>query len=191
MQETVPTEPSGSPSPPAAEPRVATTPVKEPVRPVGEAEDQGVSDSPEEVLAEDRQLIRVRRDDLVTSISINGTIAFPNTGKVILETQGTLGRLAVEEGQAVTEGQALAYMDRATEIALEGALAQAQVDATMASETLADTLTPHSPLETAQAEARVAEVREALWTAEEKLLFLLRPTDHEIAWPSRSVPTPF
>ena len=114
-------------------------------------------------------------------ISINGSIAFPNTRTVAVETQGALGRLAVEEGQAVTVGQPLAYMDRATMKALEGALAQAQVDVSMAREVLASTLAPPSPLEVAQAEARVANAEEALRTAEEDLLALLRPTDHDVA----------
>ena len=114
-------------------------------------------------------------------ISINGSIAFPNTRTVAVETQGALGRLAVEEGQAVTVGQPLAYMDRATMKALEGALAQAQVDVSMAREVLASTLDPPSPLEVAQAEARVANAEEALRTAEEELLALLQPTDHDVA----------
>ena len=148
-----------------------------------EDKDTGPSraDLQETLLANDQRLIRVRRDDLVTSISINGSIAFPNTRTVIFETQGTLGRLAVEEGQAVTEGQPLAHMDRATAIALEEAFAQAQVDASAAREALANALTPRSPLEIAQAKAKVADARETLRTAEETLLSLLRPTDREIA----------
>ena len=143
--------------------------------------DRQASDSPEEALVRDRQLVRVRRDDLVVSISINGSIAFPNTRKVVFETEGTLGRLAVEEGQTVTAGQTLAHMDRATVTTLEEALAQARFDASMAKEALVDALAPHSPLEIAQAEARVADAREALLTAEEELLSLLRPTAREIA----------
>ena len=91
------------------------------------------------------------------------------------------GRLAVEEGQAVTAGQPLAHMDRATEMALEGALAQAQVDASKAREALADVLAPPSPLEIARAEAKVSDAGESLRTAEERLLSLLRPTDREMA----------
>ena len=141
----------------------------------------GDRDAGERVLANDQQLIRVRRDVLVTSISINGSIAFPNTRTVIFETQGTLGRLAIEEGQTVTAGQPLAYMDRTTGIALEEAFAQAQVDASMARQALANALTPPSPLVNAQAEAEVADAKDTLWTAEEKLLSLLQPTDHELA----------
>ena len=204
--------PSASPTPPAAETGLTSTPVREPVpsasptppaaetgptssrveKPVVSASptpsaspavvaDRPASASPEVALAEDRQLVRVRRGELVTSLSINGSIAFPNTRTVIFETQGTLGRLAVEEGQTVTAGQPLAYMDRATVIALEGAFAQAQVDASMAKEALANTLTPHSPLEIAQAEAKVANAKDTLRTAEQKLLSLLQPTDHELA----------
>ena len=121
------------------------------------------------------------RDDQADCISISGSIAFPNTRAVTFETQGALGRLAVEEGQTVRAGQPVAYMDRDTMIALEGALAQARVDASMAREAIANALAPPSPLEIAQAEAKVANAREALRTAEEKLLSLLHPTGHDIA----------
>ena len=181
--------PSASPTPPAGKPVPTSSPVKGPVpsasptpsAAVAVVADQGPSDSNEGALAEDRQLVRVRRGDLLISIFINGRIAFPNTGTVIFETRGTLGRLAVEEGQTVTAGQPLAYMDRATVIVLEGAFAQAQVDASMAKEALANTLTPHSPLEIAQAKAKVANAKDTLRTAEQKLLSLLQPTDHELA----------
>ena len=181
--------PSGSPRPPAGEPVPTSIPVKEPVAsvlptpyaPVAVAVERQASDSNEGALAEDRQLFPVRRGDLVMSISINGRIAFPNTRTVVFETQGTLGSVAVEEGRTVTMGQPLAYMDRATVTALEEALAQARFDASMAEEALANALTPHSPLETARAEARVADAGEALRTAEEELLSLLRPTGREMA----------
>ena len=181
--------PSPSPTPLAGETGTTSTPMTEsvpsasPTPPASPAvvADRQASDSPEEALAEVRQLVRVRRDDLVISVSINGIVAFPNTRTVVFETQGTLGSLAVEEGRTVTAGQPLAYLDRATVTALEGAFAQAQFDAAMAKEALVDAMAPHSPLEIAQAEARVADAREALLTAEEELLSLLRPTAREIA----------
>ena len=119
------------------------------------------------------------RDNSV--ISIDGRIEFPNTWTVTFETDGTLERLAVEEGQFVTAGRPLAFMDRATVMALEGALAQAKVDASMARESLAKTLARPSELELARAEFKVSDAREALRAAEEELLSLLRPTDHQIA----------
>ena len=173
--------PSGSPTPSASGPGPTSSLVEEPALPVAEAGDGRASDSPEAAPAEDRQLIRVRRGDLVTSISIHGSTAFPNARTVVFETEGTLERLAVEQGQTVNVGQPLAHMDRATLVALEEALAQARVDALMAREALANTLAPPGPLETARAEARVAEARGALQTAEETLLSLLRPSDREIA----------
>ena len=181
--------PSGSPRPPAGEPVPTSSPVKEPVPSASPTPspspavvaDRQASDSPEEALAEDRQLVRVRRGDLVTSIFVNGSIAFPNTGTVVFEAQGALGSLAVEEGRTVTMGQPLAHMDRATVTALEEALAQTWFDASTAREALADALAPSGPLETARAEARVADAVEALLTTEEHLLSLLRPTGREMA----------
>ena len=53
---------------------------------------QFVAGSDGEALAEDQQLIPVQRDDLVTSISINGSLAFPNTETASLRDPRRLGR---------------------------------------------------------------------------------------------------
>ena len=147
----------------------------------GQAESQQAPDSGEEGPAADGHLVRVLRGDLATSISINGTIAFPNTKTVVVEVEGILGTLAVEEGQTVTAGQTVAHMDRATVTALEEALAQARFDALLAEDALASALAPHDSLETDRAEAEVARAVEALRSAEESRLSLLRPTEHEMA----------
>ena len=189
VQETSRTEQSGAPTPPAEEPGPISAPMTEPVpsawptppAQVAEAGEPQASDANERALTRDHKLVSVRRGDLVTSISIYGRIAFPNTRKVIFETQGALDSVVVEEGQTVKAGQPLAHMDRATVTALEEALAQARFDASMAREALADALVPHGPLEVAKAEAVVADAKETLRTAEERLLSLLRPTDREMA----------
>ena len=59
---------------------------------------QWVSEADDGTLAEDQQLIPVQRDDLVTSISINGSLAFPNTETASFETQGTLGTVRSGRG---------------------------------------------------------------------------------------------
>ena len=170
-----------TPTPSAAGPGLASSPARASVSPVAGVRDRKVSDPPESAPDNDRQATHAGPDDPASSISINGAIAFPNTRRVVFDTQGALGRLAVEEGRAVTAGQPLAHMDRATVTALEGALAQARVDASKAREALADVLAPPSPLEIVRAEAKVADAGESLRTAEERLLSLLRPTDQEMA----------
>ena len=134
-----------------------------------------------EALAQDQQLIPVQRDDLVTSISINGSLAFPNTETAAFETQGALGELTVAEGQVVTAGQPLARLDDDTVASLEEALARARVDVSAAAESLTDAMTPHSQLELDQAVAKVTNANEAVRVAEEKLLDLLQTTEHQVA----------
>ena len=142
---------------------------------------QFVSETDDGALTENQQLIPVQRDDLVTSISINGGLAFPNTGTASFETQGTLGELAVEEGQQVRAGEPLGTLDGVTVAGLEETLALGRFNAAAARDALADAMTPHSPLEIAQSEAKVADAKEALLNVEQKLLDLFEVTEHEIA----------
>ena len=142
---------------------------------------QFVSETDDGALTEDQQLIPVQRDDLVTSISINGSLAFPITGTASFETQGTLGELAVEEGQQVRAGEPLGTLDGVTVAGLEETLALVRFNAATARDALADAMTPHSSLEIAQAEAKVADAKEALLNVEQKLFDLFEVTEHEIA----------
>ncbi len=142
---------------------------------------QFISETDDGTLTEDQQLIPVQRDDLVTSISINGSLAFPNTETASFETQGTLGELAVEEGQLVRAGEPLGTLDGVTVAGLEETLALGRFNAATARDALADAMTPHSPLEIAQAEAKVADAKEALLNVEQKLLDLFEVTEHQIA----------
>ena len=55
------------------------------------------------------------------------------------------------------------------------------MDASAAAEALADATAPYSPLEVDQADAKVTNAKDAVRVAEEKLLDLLRPTEHQLA----------
>ena len=68
VQETVGTEWSDSPTPPAVEPGLTSSRVVEPIRSVAEVGDQQVSDSHKRVPAKDRQLIPVRRGQSLTAM---------------------------------------------------------------------------------------------------------------------------
>ena len=142
---------------------------------------QWVSAPEDGALAGDQQLIPVQRDDLVTSISINGSLVFPNTENASFQIQGTLGELAVAEGDVVTEGQVVAYLDDATISSLEEALAKALYDVSVSEDAIADLMSPHSALDFDQAGAKVLNAREGVREAEEKLLALLEVTEHQIA----------
>ncbi len=133
-------------------------------------------------LAEDQRLVPVVRDDLITSISINGSLVFPNTASVRFDIQGTLGDLEVEEGQAVAAGQRLAALDRTSVASLERAMAQARIDLETAREALDNVFIPPSPLEIAEADLKTANARVAVLNSRDKLLELLSPpTAHQFA----------
>ena len=142
---------------------------------------QWVAASDDGPLAQDQQLIPVQRDDLVTSISINGSLVFPDSETASFDTQGTLGELSVAVGDAVTAGQTLARLDDDTVVALEEARAKALFDLSTAQDALSDAMTPHTQLDIEKAEAKVSNAREAVRVAEDKLFDLLEVTDHQIA----------
>ena len=180
-----------TPSSPTAEPGITLarvqmpTPtvvaVEVPTSTVLAVEDRQTPDSLEVAQANNRRFTLVRRDDLVTSIAFDAKVVFPNTKRVAFRTDGILERLVIAEGETVTPGQPLAYMDQSTLIALEEAFAQAQLDALMAKEALDNALSPRSPLEIAQAEVKVADARASLRASENALISMLMPDDHEIA----------
>ena len=141
---------------------------------------QWVSESDDSTLAEDQQLIPVQRDDLVTSISINGSLAFPNTETASFQTEGTLGQFEVAEGEVVTEGQVLAHLSDATVSSLEESLAKARYDASVIEDAISDLTSPFSALDIDQAAAKVSNAQETVRAAEDKLLDLLDVSDHQI-----------
>ena len=91
-------------------------------------------------LGENQSLVPVTRDDLITSIWVNGSVVFPSKESLSFDTPGVLGDLMVVEGQAVAAGQQLAALDRASIASLERAAAKARLDVATAQEAL-DTLT--------------------------------------------------
>ncbi len=133
-------------------------------------------------LAEDQQFVPVVRDDLVTSIAVNGSLVFPNTESLRFDDQGTLGDLRVIEGETVVAGQPVAALDQATVASLEKDLAQARVDIEMAKEALEEIHSPTTQLEIVEAELKVANARVAVLDSWDKALQLFTPpTEHQLA----------
>ena len=133
-------------------------------------------------LAEDQQLVPVVRDDLVTSIAVNGSLVFPNTESLRFDSQGALGDLLVIEGETVAAGQPVAALDQATVASLEKDLAQARVDLEMAKEALEEIHSPSAQLEIVKAESKVANARVAVLDSWDKLRQLFTPpTDYQLA----------
>ena len=119
-------------------------------------------------LEEDQQLIPVRLGDLVNEVTTSGTIAFPNRQMLIFGSPGIVAELLVEEGEAVSQGQALATLDATAVTSLVRALAQAKVDHADAVEKLEE-LQETDLLAAAQAREAVADAEFKLQQAVEAL----------------------
>ena len=128
-----------------------------------------ISDAGGPGLNEDQQTISVQYGNLVKQVSTNGSLVFPIKEKLTFGTQGTVGKVLVEEGHQVEEGQPLASLDPTTVASLERAVAQAQVVLRNAEDAFTEAQNPHTPLDLAQAEANVANAKLAENNAQESL----------------------
>ena len=132
-------------------------------------------------LTEEQQLIPVQRGDLVNAVSISGSLTYSERETLTFGSQGTLGRIAVEEGQVVSANEVLATLDDASIGSLEKAVAEAEValqDARDALETLKE---PPTTLEIAQAELKVANAEMGLNEALDAVETLKAPSASDIA----------
>jgi len=132
-------------------------------------------------LEEDQQLIPVTRSDLVNDVSVSGNLIYSNRESLTFGTQGEVGEILVEEGDEVEEGQPLAVIDNATLASLKRSVAQATAGLQDAEEALADALDPHTALDIAQSEAKVANARLTLDEAQEALTRILEPSSQDVA----------
>ena len=139
--------------------------------------ESAASDTP----GESRQIIPVTRGDLVNDVSINGSVAYPNRETLSFGTQGTVGQLMVEEGQAVVEGQPLAVIDAESVATLEKAVAEAEVRLRDAEEALETANNPYTLLDIAQAELDLADAEVYLDNAIAALADVLQPPAEAIA----------
>ena len=132
-------------------------------------------------LAEDQQLIPVQRGDLVNDVSISGSLAYSEREVLMFGSQGTLGRIEVEEGQTVAANEVLATLDAASIGSLEKAVAEAEVELQDAQGALDALEEPPTPLEVANAELKVANALLGLTEAVETVETLREPTASDIA----------
>ena len=132
-------------------------------------------------LAEDQQLIPVQRGDLVNDVSISGSLAYSEREILMFGSQGTLGRIEVEEGQTVAANEVLATLDAASIGSLEKAVAEAEVELQDAQGALDALEEPPTPLEVANAELKVANAMLGLTEAVEDVDTLREPTASDIA----------
>ncbi len=83
-------------------------------------------------LGDDQQLVPVQFGNLVNSVSLSGSVVFPNREGLSFGTQGTVGEMLVEMGDSVAEGQALVSLDAAAMASLEMAAAQSALESALA-----------------------------------------------------------
>lgn len=111
-------------------------------------------------------VVPVERTNLTITVSANGTIEPEQLVNVSPKTAGILKRLVVEEGDFVTEGQVIAYMDDSD---LQGQLIQAQGQLAAAEANLQKMLAGNRTEEIAQAQARLNRAQVNLKQAEDDL----------------------
>jgi len=122
-----------------------------------------------------RQIVEVKQGSMSATISVVGQLEAQQSASLAFEDMsGTanLLTLAVQAGNVVTKGQALATIDSAP---YQQALDQAESDLQAAEETLADLKTPATALEIAQADVAVSRAEVQLQKAQDALDDLVNP----------------
>ena len=120
-------------------------------------------------MTQGQQLIPVRFRDLVNQVSTNGSLIYPERETLTFGSQGTVEEVLVEEGDRVLEGEVIANLDQITVASLDKAVAQAKISLQAAEDALAKARDPHTALDVAQAEAKVANADLALIDARDVL----------------------
>jgi HlyD family secretion protein len=112
------------------------------------------------------QTALVQRGNLAIEISANGTVQPEQSVNVSPKTAGILKQLLVKEGDAVQQGQVLAYMDNSN---LQGQLRQAQGNLAAAEANLQRVSAGNREQDTNQAKAKLQDAQFALRQAEDDL----------------------
>jgi len=137
-------------------------------------------------LTEGQQLVPVMRGDLTNQVSTNGSVVFPEREALAFGAPGTVDAVLVAEGEDVEEGQALASLDEATVAGLERVVAQAEVAAREAEDSLAEAREPADALALAQARSAVAAAELGVQEAQEGLDALLLSAEEKRLDPAAS-----
>jgi HlyD family secretion protein len=108
------------------------------------------------------QTALVERSNLEIIVSANGTVQPQQSVNVSPKTAGILKQLLVKEGDAVKQGQVLAYMDNSN---LQGQFSQAQGNLAAAQANLQRLITGNREEDTAQAQAKLRDAQFGLGQA--------------------------
>ncbi|GAB4474420.1 MAG: efflux RND transporter periplasmic adaptor subunit [Elainellaceae cyanobacterium] len=122
--------------------------------------------APQAALRRQLQTVPVERTTLKVTVSANGTIQPERSINVSPKNSGRLKSLLVEEGDRVSEGQILAYMDDSN---LQGELVQVQGQIDAAQARLGRSQAGNRPQEISQAAASLRSAEASLRQAEDDL----------------------
>ena len=121
--------------------------------------------APETGVADDQQLVSVRRGDLIDQVSVSGTVSFPERENMTFGSDGVVEDVLVTEGKRVSAGDVIATLDAETVARLEREVTEARVDLRDAEKALEDFLKPATDLAVAQARQQVVDAEAALQNA--------------------------
>lgn len=140
---------------------------------------QGLGDGDAAGVGATERLIPVRYDNLLSEVSIDGSITFSNKKDLSFGAAGFVDEIMVSEGEIVSEGQSLARLNPESVAGLQHEVADARLGYQDALDALADAKEP--TLQIAEAEAAKAETALAVQNAQKALDDLLKPQAHMIA----------
>ncbi len=113
-----------------------------------------------------RQLFPVRRGDIAETVSTNGSVAYATRETLNFGAPGTVGQIAVTEGQTVAKDAVIATLDSGTLSTLNRAIKEAELSVRTAEEKVSDLQKPADALALAQAEADLTAAQNTLKDAE-------------------------
>ena len=133
------------------------------------------ANAPDTGVAEDQQLVAVRRGDLIDQVSVSGTVSFPERENMTFGSDGVIEDVLVAEGKRVSAGDVIATLDAETVARLEREVTEASVGLRDAEKALEDFLEPATALAVAQARQQVVDAEDALEAAEKALEAIIEP----------------